>query len=105
MFPSHDLQAPLKDYGDYEWYDLDAIEIPSSYAAIIVDGPLVMIGRMPFSDHMGRFNTDVPILVDDTSREDERALFVELRTKLNRCSEEYFFGVKGFSVVTKEPLS
>ena len=101
------IHAPLKDYGNYNWYDIEAVkdQLPSSYDLLIVDGPLGSIGRKPFRKHKELFRLDVPIMIDDISRKDEHDLFCGLRHDLRRCTEEYQFGTKGFGVVTTKPFS
>jgi hypothetical protein len=35
------IHAPLKDYGGFVWYDLQAVELPSSFGLAVCDGPAV----------------------------------------------------------------
>lgn len=35
------IHAPLKRYGDYVWYDIEGIELPSRFDLVVCDGPAV----------------------------------------------------------------
>ncbi|HTE44358.1 MAG TPA: hypothetical protein VK636_03850, partial [Gemmatimonadaceae bacterium] len=36
--------APLRDFGSFEWYDIDGVDIPSKLADVICDGPFAARG-------------------------------------------------------------
>jgi hypothetical protein len=71
------LDAPLKDYGTYCWYDVTGAMLPSQFHLVICDGP-------PGDTPGGRYGL-VPVmrdhlapgcatLLDDYEREDEQAI-------------------------------
>ena len=77
--------APIRDYGDFHWYDLTGIHIPEGVELVICDGP-------PGSTPGGRYGllpaleskmaSNCVILLDDVERSSER--FV-----LERWAREY----------------
>lgn len=95
------IHAPLKDYGDYEWFDIDILkkEIPKKYDCILIDAPTGK-GRMGIIDFMHLLpKWDVPILVDDTHREEEKRLATKLGGILGRGVYDYSGFEKNFSVI------
>lgn len=68
---------PLKDYGDFAWYDPPLESMPADFSLVICDGP-------PGTGHGGRSGLlpvmktylaeRVSILMDDVERDDEKAL-------------------------------
>ena len=86
-YGSNYIYAPIKD----GWYDIDAIKngIPEHYDVLLIDGPPRKIdgnkvGRGKFFDNMDLFNTDVPIIVDDSDRGREMKLLNKMAEKLGR---------------------
>ena len=86
-YGSNYIYAPIKK----GWYDIEAIKkgIPKHYDLLLVDGPPrkvdgVKIGRRPLGDHLDLFNTDVPIIVDDSDRGREMKLLKDIVEKLGR---------------------
>ncbi len=80
------VHAPIVD----GWYDADVIrEIPTDYAAIIVDGPPGKIGRFGFAENLALFNTDVVILFDDVHREAEWMLALTVAEWVQRPIETH----------------
>jgi len=89
---------PLRDYGDFSWYDPPLVSMPESFSLVLCDGP-------PGSTRGGRFGL-VPvmrsrlgpgciILIDDASRKEELAIAkcwqVDLGATLETivCAEPY----------------
>lgn len=104
-FNSNYIHAPIKDYGDYEWYDRDEIakNLPEKYDFILIDGPPSKYGRMGFYHNMDLFNTDVPLLVDDTNRKTEKNMTKMISDKLNIPYKMFKNGFSQcFCVVSKE---
>ncbi len=69
------IYAPLKDYGDYHWYEISHEMNRHRYAMVICDGPPgdTPGGRYGFMPLLGRCLTDgCVILLDDASREAEQ---------------------------------
>ena len=68
--------APLKNYGDYEWYDVPS-ELPSDFGMVVCDGPPGSIkgGRYGLFPVMGaHLDPECRILLDDTHRKNEQEL-------------------------------
>jgi hypothetical protein len=69
--------APLKNYGEFDWYDPPIGSLPESFGLVICDGP-------PYWNKGGRFglvpvlrsklNPPCVILLDDATREQERTI-------------------------------
>jgi hypothetical protein len=66
--------APLREYGEFHWYDLDLNKLPDRFSLVVCDGP-------PGTTHGGRYGLlpvlgerireDALILLDDADREAE----------------------------------
>lgn len=70
------FKSPLKNHGDFEWYDLDGIS-PRNVGLVICDGPPWhtkggRYGLMPLM--MPYFNNGCKILLDDTYRRSENRI-------------------------------
>lgn len=83
---------PLKDYGDFCWYDPPLASMPDSFSLVICDGP-------PGSTRGGRYGL-VPImrerlkpgcviLLDDAGREQERAIARRWEAELDAPFETF----------------
>lgn len=69
--------APLKNYGEFDWYDPPVASLPDSFGLVICDGP-------PYWNKGGRFGlvpvlrsrlkAECVILLDDAAREQERTI-------------------------------
>ena len=78
-----------------EWYNAEKIKsaLPNEYSLLIIDGPPSAIGRNGILSHLGIFNWNCYILVDDTHRLADRNIADELasRKSLNRINfTEYY---------------
>ncbi len=82
--PTNYIHAPIKDYGEYSWYDIDIIkaEMPKKYDFMLVDGPPKKIGREGFLHNIDMFDTSVPMIFDDVNREDELDLVRRVSEKI-----------------------
>ena len=78
--PSHYIHAPLVN----GWFDTAVLEtqLPRDYDLILVDGPVGSEPRAGFIKNLGLFKTNVPIIVDDTWREVEKQMAVDLAVEL-----------------------
>ena len=78
---SHYIHAPLVN----GWFDTAILEtqLPKDYDLILVDGPVGSGPRAGFKKNLGLFKTNVPIIIDDTWREIERQMAVDLAAELN----------------------
>lgn len=68
------ITNPLKDYGDYYWYDLSLKEIPPSFSFVVCDGPPRRTkggryGLIPIMKE--KLTPNCVILLDDANRKDE----------------------------------
>jgi len=69
--------TPLRDYGDFDWYDAAALDLPDAFGLVVCDGPpgKTRGGRSGFFPVMRqRLAADCTILLDDVQREDEMEL-------------------------------
>ena len=84
-YGSNYIYAPIKD----GWYNIDAIKkgLPQHYDLLLIDGQ--KIGRRLLSDHLDLFNTNVPIIVDDSDRGREMKLLKDMVEKLGRNFTSY----------------
>ena len=77
------IYAPLKE----GWYNSDIVfsQIPEDYDLIIIDGPFGPNYRSGIDKYWNKFNTNVPLLFDDTHRKSDRdhALYVANLLKKN----------------------
>ena len=100
---SNYIYAPLKyyDHLDYEWFDIEIINkaIPRKYDCLLIDAPTGN-GRMGILDFMDLFPIwDIPIIIDDTHREEERRLATKLGAKLNKGVFDYSGLDKCYSII------
>ena len=92
-YGSNYIYAPIND----GWYDVEAIKkgIPDHYDVLLIDGPprkiegIGKVGRGKFFYNMDLFNTDVPIIVDDSDRGREMKLLDEMAEKLGRSYKNH----------------
>jgi tetratricopeptide (TPR) repeat protein len=69
--------TPLCDYGDFDWYDVAALNLPDAFGLVVCDGPpgRTRGGRSGFFPVMRRhLAADCTILLDDVQRDDEMEL-------------------------------
>ena len=70
-------REPLRDYGDFCWYDPPLAAMPRDFALVVCDGPpgRTRGGRFGLVPVMGgRFRPGCVILLDDAHREPERLI-------------------------------
>ena len=95
-------EAPLKDYGEFSWYDAPLDSMPGSFSLIVCDGP-------PGGTNGGRYGL-VPImcerlapgciiLLDDAEREQERAIARRWQDEMS-ASFEIVGSIKPFIELT-----
>lgn len=73
----HLIHAPLRDYGEFCWYDPPLAELPGDFRLIVADGPPgdVKGGRFGLLPVLrSHFAPGAVILLDDAERERERAV-------------------------------
>jgi len=88
------IYAPIID----GWYDPSFLDDLPRYDLLIIDGPPGVIGREGILKHLDKFQTDIPIILDDTNREAEKALALQISKYLNRKGETLNAGAKSFTV-------
>jgi len=69
--------VPLKDFGDFTWYDVPLAQLPERFALVVCDGPPAETkgGRYGLAPRLkSRLAPGCVILLDDASREAERAI-------------------------------
>lgn len=94
---SNYIYAPIKN----GWYDIDILKkkLPKEYDLILVDGPPGNIGREGFLKNLKLFNTNVPIIIDDSNRLNESIIFEELVSKLGRKNKRFLDKNKEFGII------
>ncbi len=90
-FHDHYIHAPIKDYGEYQWYDREAIasKLPQKYDFVLIDGPPKKFGRMGFYHNIDLFKNDIPLLFDDTHRKTEKNLIENVANDLHTTFKIY----------------
>jgi hypothetical protein len=81
---------PLKDYGEYCWYDAPLDSMPRDFGLVICDGPpgTTKGGRYGLVPIMKeRLNSRCVVLVDDAGREQERAMTDRWKTEVDAALE------------------
>lgn len=97
----HLCVKPLRNYGDYSWYDPPLDTMPANFGLVICDGPPGgghggRSGFLPVMQH--RLASYSTILLDDTAREEERKIAEHWSDSLSAPLE--FCGVnKAFAAI------
>lgn len=91
------IYAPIKN----GWYDENIVfdNIGDDYKLIIIDGPWGTNLRPGIDKHWHKFNTDIPLLFDDTHRQEDRDHAISVAKQLNKSWEEIIGWQKNFIVV------
>jgi predicted O-methyltransferase YrrM len=95
LFNSNYIYARIAEDHFYEDRTLEALP---RYDLLLIDGPDSEY-RNKFLSHIGYFNTNVPILIDDMDCEYVLPFGYELATRLNRKIEIQKGAVKQFGVI------
>jgi hypothetical protein len=83
-------RAPIRSYGDLDWYDTSPHALPHSFSLVICDGPpsATRGGRYGLSQVLrDQLASDCTILLDDASRADEMRLAVQWGRELGMSWE------------------
>lgn len=94
---SNYIYSPLKQYPNANkhsccWYDVDYLkDLPKDYDLIIIDGP-VGNNRGNFIHFKELFKSDVPYVIDDTNREGDKKMALQLAESLGK----EFIEIKGW---------
>jgi predicted O-methyltransferase YrrM len=82
--------APLKDYGDFSWYDAPLASMPGEFSLVICDGPPggTKGGRYGLLPVLGnRLRPGCIVLLDDASRDQELAVARRWESELSAATE------------------
>jgi len=77
------IYAPLRN----KWFDIQAIKNgieDIKYDALIIDGPSGSSSRTMFLQHMTLFDISVPLIFDDTHRQPEKNMALQVANQLKR---------------------
>lgn len=82
--------APLKDHGEFSWYDVSLESLPDSFSLVLCDGPpsgTTKGGRYGLVPILrSRLKPGCVILLDDIAREEERTVAERWQTELQAMS-------------------
>lgn len=89
--PSKYIYAPIKNYENHRWYDIDYLkcQLPTNYDLLLIDVPTGDIGRYGFYYFLELFKTDITIIFDDANRNAELKLALDVAEKLGKPYEIY----------------
>jgi len=100
----HVCFSPMKEYGEYDWYQPPLDQMPQHFALVICDGPPGntkggRYGLLPlFGD---RLSAESIILLDDANRPDEKALIERWKNEVNLSSEIIESANHGYAVLRR----
>lgn len=83
-------EGPLRDYGEFSWYDPPLESMPDNFGTVICDGPpgSTKGGRYGLAAVMGkRLGPGCVILLDDAGRDEETAIAERWEAELGAHSE------------------
>lgn len=86
------LSAPLRDYGDFSWYDPPLPKLPDSFQLVVCDGPPGQTkgGRYGLLPVVGeRLRAGAVIVLDDADRPGELELVNRWQEKVNLAVEVF----------------
>ena len=101
------IHAPLKNSEspvNHIWYDEVKVRdgVPSSPDLVLIDGPPGVIGRGGILYHMDSFKCSTPIIVDDSSRSEERRISNEFAEELGVIPIIFTEGKRAFTLLMNE---
>jgi predicted O-methyltransferase YrrM len=91
--------APLRDYGDFQWYDPPRAQLATDFSLVICDGPQGTTpgGRYGLMPILGQhLRSGCVILLDDANRAGEQEVLARWRDELH-VSHEMFGKAKPFA--------
>src|SRR5215470_4628789 len=80
----HACLSPLRNYGEFDWYEPPLESLPNNFTLVVCDGPpgSTKGGRYGLLPVMGsRLPTNSVILLDDTDRPEEQAIMKRWKTE------------------------
>lgn len=104
------INAPLRDYGGYVWYDIDNVDLPNHFELVLCDGPAVLekwggsyanwrYGILPVLAEKG-IRVD-EVLLDDATEPRAANLLLRWRTEFGMSHRMIQSGDGDCAVVTK----
>lgn len=93
--------APLRDYGEFSWYDPPLDAMPKNFSLVIADGPPgdVKGGRFGLLPVMqSHFAPGVVILLDDAEREREKAVLEKWEREYGLSYESHSRNGKAWAI-------
>lgn len=100
-------ESPLRNYGEFAWYDPPKERLATDIALVVCDGPLGTTpgGRYGLVPVLGsHLRAGCVILLDDANREGEQQVLARWHAELN-VSHELFGSTKPFARVLVPPLT
>lgn len=93
---THYIYAPLQN----NWYDVGILKqyLPTHYDVLLIDGP-PNTKRAGIINHLDLFNTDIPIIVDDTHRELDLLIVKKLTESVSKKTIEIDSGDKKTTIL------
>ena len=100
------IHAPLIELESnrrLRWYDPEILKqsLPEHYSLLLVDGPFGENGRDGLLTHLDIFDSEIPIVIDDTLRSHECRIAREMAFLLNRPLYVFW----NFSIIVPKLLS
>jgi len=99
----HLCLTPLRDYGEFTWYDLLLHELPDTFAMVVCDGPPAITpgGRYGLLPLLGRaLVPGAVVLLDDAARPSEAAVVERWRRERDLRVRRFDPNEGAFAVIT-----
>ncbi|MFN2448846.1 MAG: hypothetical protein ABR508_03500 [Candidatus Baltobacteraceae bacterium] len=99
----HLKHAPLRSYGDFDWYEIQPEDLPARFGLVICDGPrgTTRGGRFGLMPVLGdRLAPGSVILADDVHRDAERNVIEKWRTFAHMDFAVEPSGSRAFALIT-----
>ena len=93
--------APLRDYGDFYWYDPPLDELPQDFSLIVADGPPghVKGGRFGLLPVLrSHFASGAVVLLDDAERPQEKAVLQKWATEFGLLHQSHERNGKAWAI-------
>lgn len=97
----HLTLAPLRDYGDFYWYDPPLEELPRDFSLIVADGPPgdVKGGRFGLLPVLrSHFASGAVVLLDDAERPQEKAVLQKWASEYGLTHQSYARDGKAWAI-------
>ena len=97
----HLTLAPLRDYGDFYWYDPPLEELPRDFSLVVADGPPgdVKGGRFGLLPVLrSHFASGAVVLLDDAERPQEKAVLQKWASEYGLTHQSYARDGKAWAI-------